>query len=484
MPHFFQTIPPVSGGDHPLSHARHVLQKVYGYSELRAHQKDVLGAFLGGQDTLAVIPTGGGKSMCYVLPALMGPGMGVVISPLISLIRDQVIKQRQAAIPAACLDSMQTPEQKRQVMEGLYRSFIKVLYISPERLATSQFRQFLAKRKLRFLAVDEAHCVSDWGSDFRPEYRKLGKYFDDFPAEVPRLAVTATATRKVRGDIVKYLRLRSHAEVIRNPLRKNLKIESRQLMPRSNHATAMVKKLTSSSGQGIIYTFSRKNTQRLAAILTNKSISVTPYHAGLSPERRNSALQQFLAGEVKVVVATNAFGLGIDKNNIRFVHHYGLPPSLESYLQQIGRAGRDGLLSRCCLFFQKGDASTHRYLWEKSYPPITLFTRIWHALQAHGSAGVSMNHLITQICGSGGIGDSQMHQIQTCISILTRERLVQSGSGSLSLMKNVGEEKNFKEFTEVFCHQRYEAERKLLAMERYAYAGHQREDVVKKYFEC
>ena len=246
----------------------------------------------------------------------------------------------------------------------------------------------------------------------------------------------------------------------------------------------MVKKLSSSSGQGIIYTFSRKNTQRLASILTSKNISVTPYHAGLSPTRRDSALQQFLAGEVKVVVATNAFGLGIDKNNIRFVHHYGLPPSLESYLQQIGRAGRDGLLSMCCLFFQKGDANTHRYLWEKSYPPITMFTRIWHALQEYRRAGINMNHLITKVCGTGGIGDSQISQMQTCIRILTRERLIETGSAKHSLMKSVGEEKSFNEFTEVFCHQRHEAERKLLAMERYAYAGHRRENVVKKYFEC
>ena len=491
MASFYQTISRAQPTDAPISHAQHVMKTLYGYATLRPHQHDVLEPFLRGRDTLAVIPTGGGKSMCYVLPAMMSPGVGVVISPLISLIRDQVIKLRAVGVPAAAIDSMQSREQKDQVMKGLHHNLIKVLYISPERLALRGFRKILSAQKIRFLAVDEAHCVSEWGSDFRPEYRKLGGYFDELPHQIPRLAVTATATAKVRADIVRFVGLRDFMEVIRTPIRENLKIETRKLSSQKNHSKQIIKALHDSAGQGIIYTFSRKNTQRLTAILKHENIITAAYHAGLSAQHRDRTLSQFLASELKVVVATNAFGLGIDKKDIRFVHHYGLPPSLESYLQQIGRAGRDGLMSRCCLFFQNSDANIHRYLTEHNYPPLSRFHKIYHALN-QSEGGMPLTQLAHAVYGSHVLDDSRTTELQRMLHILLRENFItiqaEKSSSTLTTQSDqwvtlTGTKQLIFEFLEVFINQKDEAKRKIKAMERYAHAKHNRNDVIKQYFD-
>ena len=496
MHSFYQTVSPAHPNDSSLDHAQHVLKKVYGYSSLRAHQRDVLKPFLQGQDTLAVIPTGGGKSMCYILPAMMRTGVGVVISPLISLIRDQVIKLRKVGIPAAALDSMQSTAEKNQVMTALHRNLIKVLYISPERLALTGFQTLLTKKNLCYLAVDEAHCVSEWGSDFRPEYRKLGGHFDNFDHHIPRLAVTATATAKVRQDIVRFVGLRSYIEIIRTPIRENLKIETKKLTARSDHTKQIIKKLSSSSGQGIIYTFSRKNTQRLTAILAQQQLTTSAYHAGLTAHQRNQTLTRFLASELKVVVATNAFGLGIDKKDIRFVHHYGLPPSLESYLQQIGRAGRDGHPSHCCLFYQNSDTNFHHYLYEQNYPSSTLITRIYETLFNHGGTA-TINTLSQAVYNSSTTTDKEnWTQLSRIIEILSREQLIKIHSAShpssafqastldeKSIVMIVSNHSQLTDFIEVFAARKHEAKRKLNAMEHYANAKHNRDDVIRQYFD-
>lgn len=489
------TLAPAQPIDDPLLHAQRVLQQIYGYASLRPHQRDVLKPFLNGKDTLAVIPTGGGKSMCYVLPAMMSPGVGVVISPLISLIRNQVIQLREVGVPAAALDSMQSLTQKHEVMTALHHNLIKVLYISPERLALSGFRQLLTTKNLCYLAVDEAHCVSEWGSDFRPEYRKLGRYFNEFSAAIPRLAVTATATAKVRQDIVRFLGLRTHAEVIRTPIRENLKIETKKLTARSDHVKDIHKKLQTSSGQGIIYTFSRKNAQRLATMLRRQRVASAPYHAGLTPHQRDATLTRFLDSDLKVVVATNAFGLGIDKKDVRFVHHYGLPPSLESYIQQIGRAGRDGKASLCCLFFQGSDANVHRYICEQSYPSITMMTKLYHALLKQPSQAATLSVLGQAMYHASPPAGETWTQLIRLVQILERERLISLSSSEpsptsrhldldeSSLIKVISDEAQFTDFIDVFSARKRETQRKLAAMEQYAHAHHNRNDVVRRYFD-
>ena len=490
---YHQEIAPSHRGDGALSHATQVLRKLYGYSALRSHQKAVLHPFLQGRDTLAVIPTGGGKSMCYVLPAMMGPGLGVVISPLISLIRDQVIKLRKLGVPAASFDSMQTPCQKQEVIQGLERSLIKMLYISPERLAIPGFRDFLAGKDLRFLAVDEAHCISEWGSYFRPEYRKLGLYFDDLPPNIPRLALTATATLRVRQDIAQYLGLRKYAEVVRTPLRENLVIQSKQLKAHVDVAQEVLNYLPSSSDQGIIYTFSRKNTDRLARFLQAKGISSSSYHAGLTAQQRDRTLHRFLESDVHVVVATNAFGLGIDKKDIRFVHHYGLPASLESYMQQIGRAGRDGQESHCCLLYQKNDAQLHRFLWNKNYPSpekLVLFYKILSSLTGDsGDCGKEVDYSRFYHAVSRMMGDHLDETIQKCLEIFEKEGFVkqirlkseEACPHGLRVLKGL---EALESFAEHFGDRKQEEAKKLYAMEIYAASGHKekRDQIVSQYF--
>lgn len=388
-----------------LEHATRILQKIYGYPKLREHQREVLNEFLAGHDTLAVIPTGGGKSMCYVLPAMMGPGVGVVISPLIALIRDQVIAQRKAKIAAAAFDSLQSPEEKNQVVQALRHGLVKLLYISPERLAQSRFQEFLSGLPLRFIAVDEAHCASEWGTDFRPEYRKISTYLDQLPSSIPRLALTATATQKVRGDIIRFLGLRTPRLIIKSPLRNNLDIECHLLDRKSSrpqyskskkkqkkksyrsaairtplqvqaqkHSSQIAQHLPDNlTSKGIIYTFSRKNCERMSRELNALGCNTLPYHGGMSGPQRQQTQERFQTSQVSCVVATNAFGMGIDLSGIRYVHHYGLPTSLESYIQQIGRAGRDGQPAQCRLFYSKSDYTYHKKLIISAHPqPSTL----------------------------------------------------------------------------------------------------------------
>ncbi|MCY4380330.1 MAG: RecQ family ATP-dependent DNA helicase [Proteobacteria bacterium] len=469
---------------------------IYGYQALRPHQEAVLKPFLQGRDTLAIIPTGGGKSLCYIVPAMMGEGLGVVISPLISLIRDQVIKLRSFGVPAASMDSMQTYAEKNQVIRGLQQSWIKILFISPERLANKDFRSFLGTRKMRFLAVDEAHCVSEWGSDFRPEYRKLGLYFADLPQDIPRLALTATATTKVRHDISHNLKLREPAEIIRTPIRDNLEIEAKQLKANTDHIQQILAKLPSSTNQGIIYTFSRKNSTLIARLLQQKGVSSASYHAGLSAKEREHTLHRFLTSDVAVVVATNAFGLGIDKKDIRFVHHYGLPPTLESYIQQIGRAGRDGMKSRCCLFFQKRDADTHRYLWEQNYPKPQRIKRAYEILRYLHDQHPEKSYVLYQdfILEYQGYNEASEKDMARLIAILLKEDLIeqvtrgdhrvrQETQKTAEAIRLKANEQDMVNFLHHYHDRKQEAAKKIDAMETYAISGDKGDQVIRRYFD-
>ncbi|MDA3969790.1 MAG: DNA helicase RecQ [Desulfobulbaceae bacterium] len=328
------------------------LKKIFGFTDFRPHQREIVQSILDGRDVFAVMPTGGGKSLCYLLPALLKPGLCLVISPLISLMKDQVDNAREVGIRAAFLNSTQSPDERRQVVSAIHEGELDVLYVAPERLSTRDFQEFVAGININFVAVDEAHCVSEWGHDFRPDYLALSN-LKKIVGAVPVAAFTATATRKVQDDIVDRLRL-DHPYMVRASFdRPNLfyKVEAKDGVS-AQVAQAV---LQFKEQPGIVYRLSRKGVESTAAYLQKKGINAAPYHAGLSPQVRQRHQEQFNRDQIQVIVATIAFGMGIDKANVRFVIHGDLPKNIEGYYQETGRAGRDGDLSHCILFYSRGD---------------------------------------------------------------------------------------------------------------------------------
>lgn len=452
----------------PIDHAQSVMQKIYGYPILRDHQKEILSPILQGLDTLAVIPTGGGKSMCYVLPAMMSHGLSVVISPLIALIRDQVVQLRRMHIPAAAFDSMQTPMQKQQVVTALREGRIKILFISPERLAQPTFRQFLASFSLQLIAVDEAHCASEWGTDFRPEYRKLGQYFASLPDKLPRLALTATATPSVQKEIIHFLGLRSPQKIIKSPLRDNLKISSELLKHKKQIQNSIMRIIPKKNqDQGIIYTFSRKNTEMIAHYLQQSSRSAKAYHGGMNPRLRDEVQREFLEDQLNIVVATNAFGMGINKKNIRFVHHYGLPMSVESYIQQIGRAGRDGKEAKCKLFYHSYDYAFHKKRIHENYPPNERLRQFQKQYLCIYNSQLSSQKQAEQI------------HLELEDSIDLRCKAILQAEGFLSSKKSKQE---WQDFLRIYSQRRREILRRLHVMKELSETKYQKDRMIRKYF--
>jgi len=329
-----------------------VLRRVWGYDAFLPDQLAAIEPITAGRDTLVVLPTGAGKSICYQLPAIALPGMAVVVSPLIALMRDQVDALRESGVAAASLDSSRTPEERRETAAAIRRGEIKVLYLSPERLALSETPALLAEGSPSFLAVDEAHCVSAWGHEFRPEYRQIAAVRERFP-HLPMLACTATATEAVRADIIASLGLRDPAVVVGDFDRPNLVYRA---LPRRDLLSQLEGVIARHAGEaGIIYCMRRKDVDEIAAKLQKRGLRAVPYHAGLDSETRLANQQAFAAEKVDIVVATVAFGMGIDRSNVRFVAHAAMPKSLEAYQQEAGRAGRDRLEAECVLFYDAQD---------------------------------------------------------------------------------------------------------------------------------
>ncbi|MEA1984188.1 MAG: DNA helicase RecQ, partial [Euryarchaeota archaeon] len=334
------------------------LQKYFGYSEFRPLQEDIIRDVLDRKDTFVLMPTGGGKSLCYQLPALLMDGVTVVISPLISLMKDQVDGLVANGIGAAYLNSTLSRSEVQEVKQDLRDGRLKLLYVAPERLTMPSTIKLLKKADVSLFAIDEAHCISEWGHDFRPEYRKLNMLRSEFSG-VPMIALTATATPKVREDIVKQLNLAVSDTYVASFNRQNL---SYQVRPEKKPYTPLRSYLRDHRGEsGIIYCHSRKAVEKLAGKLKKDGFSALPYHAGLSPTIRKRHHEQFIRDDVQIIVATVAFGMGIDKSNVRYVVHYDLPKDLESYYQQTGRGGRDGLECDCILYFNRGDWHKIKY---------------------------------------------------------------------------------------------------------------------------
>ncbi|HET7839443.1 MAG TPA: ATP-dependent DNA helicase RecQ, partial [Rectinemataceae bacterium] len=346
---------------------REILKQVFGYDEFRPLQSEIIEAVLARRDVLAVMPTGGGKSLCYQVPALVdngsGGGMVLVVSPLIALMRDQVAFLRECGVEARVLNSSLSPEEWRANAEAARRGELRLLYLAPETLNSPRFRELLdalvAQTLIRLFAVDEAHCISEWGHDFRPDYRSLGALREGL-CGVPCLALTATATERVRADIRKELRLDSPLELVAGFDRPNITLEVRRRGRVVEQLAALASEYPGRSG--IVYCFSRARAEELAQGLSRRGVSALPYHAGLPPETRSKNQDLFIADEVRVIAATTAFGMGIDKPDVRFVAHADLPKSLEQYYQELGRAGRDGLPARAVLYFGFGDVMKIRAL--------------------------------------------------------------------------------------------------------------------------
>ncbi len=325
-------------------------------------QQAIIENVLAGRDTLALLPTGGGKSLCYQLPAMMLPGLTLVVSPLISLMKDQVAGLEESNIPAAYLNSTLGVREERRIKDELKEGKLKILYVAPERLMKEGFMEFLKTLPVALFAIDEAHCISEWGHDFRPEYRKIALVRSLFPT-APVIALTATATTKVRADIVRQLAFNEYGSFCGSFDRKNLHYSIR---PKQNAYAEILSYIEDRPGaSGIVYCHSRASVDRMAEDLTADGIQALPYHAGLAPKERAKNQELFMRGEVQVIAATIAFGMGIDKPDIRFVIHHDLPKNIEGYYQETGRAGRDGKPAECVLFFSFHDKEKHEFFISK-----------------------------------------------------------------------------------------------------------------------
>lgn len=343
-----------------------VLSDVFGFSGFRGLQGEAVETVMQGEDVLVLMPTGGGKSLCYQVPALCRNGMGIVVSPLIALMDDQVASLRQLGIRAAALHSELETEERDILRDDLRNNRIDILYISPERLLQPGTSGFLSKRKVSLIAIDEAHCVSAWGHEFRPEYRALASLPELFP-NVPRIALTATADSRTRDDILNVLGMPDARVLMASFHRSNLFVEAR---PKGGESKQLLEALESHrSGAVIVYCGSRNKTERIATMLREKGLTALPYHAGLSPIEKRATLMRFRSGEDMVIVATIAFGMGIDRPDVRCVIHLDMPASPEAYYQQIGRAGRDGEKSDTLLLYGGEDMARARHWLEQSNAP-------------------------------------------------------------------------------------------------------------------
>ena len=391
------------------------LRQFFGFSAFRAGQQTLIDAVLSGRDALGVMPTGGGKSLCYELPALLLPGLTLVVSPLISLMKDQVMALRNAGIPAGCINSAMSMDELREAYRDARYGAYKLLYVAPERLLTDGFCALAQELELPLIAVDEAHCISQWGQDFRPSYLKIVDFLQQLPRRPAVAAFTATATARVRADIVRILQLREPETVVTGFDRPNLRFDV--LRPKDKRAALLQLLSERRDKSGIVYCATRKSVEQVCGFLREAGFAATRYHAGLDAEERRENQEAFICDRSPVMAATNAFGMGIDKSNVSYVIHYNMPKSLEAYYQEAGRAGRDSSPADCILLFSSGDVTTAKFLIFNSSENEELSDEDRQIVQAQDLARLEVmtGYCKTQSCLRGYILDyfGQPHE-KTC----------------------------------------------------------------------
>jgi ATP-dependent DNA helicase RecQ len=365
--------------------AQEALQRYFGFGSFRAGQEEIVSTIASGNDALVVMPTGGGKSLCYQLPALLLPGATLVISPLIALMKDQVDALRAKGIEAETLNSSLNPSEQDERIEGLRSGRFKLLYVAPERFGQRRFVEALRRTNLSLVAVDEAHCVSQWGHDFRPDYLKIGRAVREIGVHFPVAAFTATATPDVREDIVRHLMLREPNIFVTGFARENLSfrvVRAGKKLEKFQHLRQLVRE----EKTGIIYCATRKKVDEVIEEVQAWGTKAIAYHAGLTEDQRNDAQDRFISRRADVAVATNAFGMGIDRSDIRFVAHYEMPGSVEAYYQEAGRAGRDGLPARCDFLYSYADKRVQEFFIDGSNPGIETVRLLWDFLKRRADA--------------------------------------------------------------------------------------------------
>lgn len=373
-----------------------LLEQYFGFSTFREGQEQVIQALVNGQSAAAIFPTGSGKSLCYQLPALHLPNLTLVVSPLLALIQDQLQFLLSKGIRAASIHSMQTPAESAAVYKGLSDGETKILFISVERLNNERFRLFLKKLSISLLVIDEAHCISEWGHNFRPDYLKLAQYRRDF--NIPQvLLLTATATEKVVEDMGLKFAIEPQNITLTGSYRSNLNLSVQGVSCEDKLSTLFPWLNERRASSGIVYVTLQKTAEEVATALTRQGLAATPYHAGLGSEQRVAIQQQFMSGKLSLIVATIAFGMGIDKSNIRFVVHYDLPKSIENYAQEIGRAGRDGLMSDCLVLANKNNLNVlENFVYSDTPEPSAIDYILNEIVQTNGQWEVLMNSLSSQ----------------------------------------------------------------------------------------
>src|SRR5215203_852413 len=359
-----------------MADVQSILKQYWGYDEFRPLQKEIIESILSGKDTLAILPTGGGKSICFQVPAMAQAGICIVISPLIALMKDQVENLKKRNIPSLLIHSGMKRPDVIQTLRNASHDYFKFLYVSPERLETSLFKEYLPALNINLIAVDEAHCISQWGYDFRPSYLRIAELRKELP-EVPVLALTASATPEVQRDIVEKLQFKSSVVFQQSFERKNLSYSAFKVDSKLARLVDILQKV---HGSSIVYCKSRKRTNEIMNLLQMHGISATNYHAGLKPEERNQRQKDWIDNKVKVIVCTNAFGMGIDKPDVRLVVHIDVPDCLENYYQEAGRAGRDGKKSYAVLLHHERDLQELSNLHVKRFPTFSQIKQVYAAL--------------------------------------------------------------------------------------------------------
>jgi ATP-dependent DNA helicase RecQ len=409
-----------------MAEAQRALSGFFGFEEFRAGQREVVESVLAGHDTVVVMPTGGGKSLCYQLPALMKEGVTIVVSPLIALMKDQVDALQARGLPATFINSSLEFEEQKERIAGVRRGQFKLIYVAPERFRSNHFVETLERAQISLFAVDEAHCISQWGHDFRPDYLRL-RSFRERIGSPQTIALTATATPHVRADIIEQLSLREPRAFVSGFDRPNLSIAVVHT-EREREKIARIRQLAAEyEGQsGIVYASTRKAVEQVTRKLQEARLSVVGYHAGMTDDERVRAQEDFMTGRRQMIVATNAFGMGIDKPDIRFVAHYQMPGSIEAYYQEIGRAGRDGRPSVCLLLFNYADKRTQDYFIEGSYPPPELIARIYEALIGCGERRIELS--TREIAQRAGVRNEMA--VQSALITLEKAGHIERGTGN------------------------------------------------------